>query len=81
LEVDSLESIVEIQEIMYKYAMIDSDIETINEGIRKLDLFDNENSKKQNFSLSFWKLNNAICLSKIILDQMKSKIENEKCKE
>lgn len=81
LEVDSLESIVEIQEIMYKYAMIDSDIETINEGIRKLDLFDNENSKKQNFSLSFWKLNNAICLSKVILDQMKSKIENEKCKE
>lgn len=84
LNVDSEDSIketfVKIQDIMYEHAMIDSDIETINEGIRKIELLDNENSNKQTHSLSLWRLKNVICLSKIILDQMKSdfKVENSK---
>ena len=79
-EVSVKETFVKIQEIMYEHAMIDSDIETINEGIRKIELLDNENSYKQIDSLSLWRLKNVICLSKIILDQMKSdfKVENSK---
>ncbi|MBI1837629.1 MAG: L-aspartate oxidase [Flavobacteriia bacterium] len=76
IELNSQNKIIsEIQNIMYNHAMIGSDIKTINEGIQKLNTLKLDQHCNDTFSLNLWKLQNAICLSNIILEQMKSDLE------